>query len=155
MTKVLLKERWLRIAAGLGLAFCALAKAQVAGNGPAGQAGGKPAEALYLELGRVKLDAGRVYKVRDASLDRSSIHLTLEDGVIGFTQDVMGRITGAFFEGDGEVLLTPPSDVERRQMSLFTGMAILEEHFSTAYFRFNDDAEAELRPGLRAPENPQ
>src|SRR5258707_12516189 len=67
----------------------------------------------------------------------------------------MGRITGAFFEGYGEVLLTPPNTVERRSMSLFTGMAILEEHFGTAYFRFNDDAAAELRPDLRATENKQ
>ncbi len=67
----------------------------------------------------------------------------------------MGRITGAFFEGDGELLLTPPNTVERRSMSLFTGMAILEEHFATAYFRFNDDAATELRPDLRATENKQ
>ena len=40
-------------------------------------------------------------------------------------------------------------------MSLFTGMAILEEHFATAYFRFNDDAASELRPDLRATDNQQ
>ncbi len=67
----------------------------------------------------------------------------------------MGRITGAFFEGDGEVLLTPLNSVERRSMGLYTGMAILEEHFATAYFRFNDDAANELRPDLRATENRQ
>ena len=63
----------------------------------------KPAEALYLQLGQVGLDPTRVYQVRGASLERSAIHITLEDGTIGFTQDVMGHITGAFFEGDGEV----------------------------------------------------
>ena len=113
----------------------------------------KPAEALYLQLGRVGLDPTRVYRVRDASLDRPAVHITLEDGTIGFTQDVMGRITGAFFEGDGEILLTPPNSVERRSISLFTGMAILEEHFVTAYFRFNDDAANELGPDLRAADN--
>jgi len=109
----------------------------------------KPAEALYLQLGSVGLDAGRVYQVREASLDRASIHITLEDGTIAFTQDIMGRITGAFFEGDGEILLVPPNEVERKSMSLFTGMAILEERFATAYFRFNDDLMAELKPDLR------
>jgi hypothetical protein len=79
----------------------------------------------------------------------------LEDGTIAFTQDVMGRVTGAFFEGDGEILLTPPNEVERKSMSLFTGMAILEERFATAYFRFNDDAMTELRPDLRAADNTQ
>jgi hypothetical protein len=114
-----------------------------------------PAESLYLQLSSTALDPGRVFKVREASLERSAIHITLDDGTIAFTKDVLGRITGAFFEGDGEVLLVPPSDVERRSMSLFTGMAILEERFSTAYFRFNDNTAAELQPGLRAPEQPE
>ena len=115
----------------------------------------KPAESLYLQLGQVGLDPARVYQVRGASLDRSAVHIALEDGTIGFTQDVMGQITGAFFEGDGEVLLTPPDEVERRSMSLFTGMAILEEHFATAYFRFDDDVATQLRPDLRATDKSQ
>lgn len=140
----------MRVAAAVCLAVGALAAGAAAENPP-----GKPAEALYLQLGHVGLDPARVYQVRGASLDRSAVHISLEDGTIGFTQDVMGHITGAFFEGDGEVLLTPPNEVERRSMSLFTGMAILEEHFATAYFRFNDNAAAELGPDLRATENQQ
>jgi hypothetical protein len=155
LRNVLLKTRGLRAAAvsvaALGLVVGAVPPALAAVDSPPG----KPAEALYLQLGQVGLDAARVYQVRGASLDRSSVHITLEDGTIGFTQDVMGRITGAFFEGEGEVLLTPPNAVERRSMSLFTGMAILEEHFTTAYFRFNDDAAAELRPDLRATDQQQ
>jgi Peptidase family M1 domain len=112
-----------------------------------------PAESLYLQLSSAELDPDRVFKVRDASLDRGSIHITLDDGSIAFTKDVMGRITGAFFQGDGQVLLAPPNDVERKSMSLFTDMAILEERFSSAYFRFNDNSAADLQPGLRAPEN--
>jgi hypothetical protein len=114
-----------------------------------------PAESLYLQLSSTELDPSRVFKVRDASLDRAAIHFSLDDGTIAFTKDVLGRITGAFFEGDGELLLSPPDDVERKSMSLFTGMAILEERFSSAYFRFNDNTAAELQPGLRAPEDPQ
>ena len=114
-----------------------------------------PAESLYLQLSSVELDPTRVFRVRGASLDRPAFHITLEDGTIAFTKDVLGRITGAFFEGDGEVLLTPPNDVERKSMSLFTGMAILEERFATAYFRFNDNTANELQPGFRAPEDPE
>jgi hypothetical protein len=114
-----------------------------------------PAESLYLQLSNVGLDPGRVFKVRGSVLDRSAIHITLEDGTIAFTKDVLGRITGAFFEGDGEVLLAPPTEVERKSMSLFTGMAILEERFSSAYFRFNDNTPADLQPGFRAPEQPE
>ncbi len=149
VTKVPRNMRVARVMLGVWLAVLAakMAPAQAQRLGPA--------ESLYEQLGSVGLDSGRVFKVREAALDRSAIHITLEDGTIAFTKDVLGRITGAFFEGYGEVLLTPPNDVERRSMSLFTGMAILEERFSTAYFRFNDNTAAELQPGLRAPDQPE
>lgn len=146
MTKVLTKKLVL-----VGLVFFVGAAASPAADNPPA----KPAEALYLQLGQVGLDPTRVYEVRDAAINRSAIQISLDDGMIGFTQDVMGRITGAFFEGDGEILLSPPTEVERRSMSLFTGMAILEERFSTAYFRFNDDTADELRPDLRQTDNKQ
>ncbi len=149
MTKVLSSSRTLWLTA-IWAVVCLPAIALAADVVP-----DKPAETLYLQLGQVGLDVTRVYQVRGASLNRSAVQITLEDGTIAFTQDVMGRITGAFFEGDGEILLTPPNEVERKSMSLFTGMAILEERFATAYLRFNDDAVSELGPDLRATENKQ
>jgi len=113
------------------------------------------AEKLYLQLHSVGLDSSRVYHARAVSFDRSAIHITLDDGTIAFTKDVAGRVTGAFFEGDGEVLVMPPDQVERASMMLFTGAAILEERFVTAYFRFNDDTYAELQPRLRPADNPE
>jgi Peptidase family M1 domain len=109
-----------------------------------------PARELYLQLRRVGLNPAHAYKIRGATLDRPGLHLTFEDGLIAFTQDVQARITGALFDGDGEVLLTPPSREERASMALGTGMAILEERFSSAYLRFNDDTFADLQPSLRA-----
>jgi hypothetical protein len=149
VTKVLDRGRIAGLVAiCIGMPLPPLARA--ADNAP-----GKPAEALYMQLTQVGLDPARVYKVRGAALDRPAIHISLEDGTIAFTQDVMGKITGAFFQGDGEILLTPPNEVERRSMSLFTGMAILEERFATAYFRFNDDVPGELRPDLRQADEEQ
>src|SRR5438445_11333111 len=87
----------------------------------------KTAEALYLQLRNVGLDKSRVYRVREGSLDRSGLHITLQDGTIAFTHDVFGHITGGFFEGDGEVLMTSPDRAERASMALFTGMAIRSE----------------------------
>jgi len=137
----------------VGLAVLPCARADTAQSPSAQTHAPGAAESVYLQLSGVGLDPARVFRVRDGSLDRPSIHITLEDGTIAFTRDVLGRITGAFFEGDGEVLLVPPNEVERKSMSLFTGMAILEERFSTAYFRFNDNTGAELHSGLRAPED--
>jgi hypothetical protein len=111
------------------------------------------AEALYLRLRDVGLDKSRVYHIREVTLERAAFHITFDDGTIAFTEDVAGHVTGAFFEGEGEVLLIPNNQAERASMMLFTGAAILEEKFVTGYFRFNDDTFAELQPSLRAADN--
>ena len=108
-----------------------------------------PAAQLHRQLGNVRLDPQRVYTVRDASLDHEDLHLSLNDGTLAFTESVDGRITGAFFEGEGEILLSPPNQVERASLARFTGAAILNDKFSTAYFRFNDDTYEKLQPSLR------
>lgn len=110
------------------------------------------AEALYQQLQTVGLDKTRVYTIREAELDRGAVHFSLEDGTIAFTADVDGRITGALFHGDGEILLQPADSTERGSLAFFTGAAILEEKFATAYFRFNDDVFSELKNSLRPPE---
>jgi hypothetical protein len=115
VTKVLLTAKGWRIAAAIWLSVGSLTVAS-ADNLPQ-----KPAEALYMQLGQVGLDPARVYKVRGASIERSAIHISLEDGTIGFTQDVMGRITGAFFEGDGLFL----ADVLAEQVNLAIPMKII------------------------------
>ena len=149
MTKVIQRKGFAAILAGVLLFWTVVVSAQQPAETTAATASPKAAEALYQQLGSVGLDKTRVYKVRDASLDREALHITLDDGTIAFTEDVAGRVTGAFFEGDGEVLLVPPNQVERASMALFTGAAILEERFVSGYFRFNDDTFAEMQPSLR------
>ncbi|MGA8151239.1 MAG: M1 family aminopeptidase [Terriglobales bacterium] len=112
-----------------------------------------PAEDLFLRLGRVGLDKSQIYRVRNVSIDRGGFSISLNDGVIGFTEEVAGQVTGAFFEGEGEILLSPPNQVERGSMALQTGAAILEESFHTAFFRFNDNTYRELLPSLVAAEH--
>jgi hypothetical protein len=149
---------WLLVSTAFALCFSQGAHSQnsskTAGQ-PGGAAPGKApppplnaAANLYLQLRTVGLDKARVFRLRDVSIDRAAFHITLNDGTLAFTEDVAGRVTGAFFEGDGEILLSPPNQYERASMALFTGGAILEERFQTAYFRFNDETFAELRPSL-------
>ena len=102
-------------------------------------------DALYSRIRSVALDPQRVYHVRDAHIDRPNLHIDLDDGTLAFTEDICGRITGAFFEGEGEIRLRPPNRVERGSLALFTGMAILEEQFTSGYLRFNDDTAALLQ----------
>src|SRR5664279_640108 len=112
-----------------------------------------PALPLYRALRGVGLDPQRVYRIREAAIDREDVHLFLNDGTIAFTQSVEGRITGAYFEGDGEVLIRPPDRMERASLGLFTRLGVLEEQFSSAYLRFNDDTAKELEPYLRPSED--
>ena len=139
----MMRAKWLGIAL---LLLAPFAESQP----DSGKAG--TAEALYLRLRSVGLDSTRSYRIRDASLDRGSAHVSLDDGTITFTEEADGHITGAFFQGDGEVLVIPPNTVERGSLALFTKAAILEEGFSLAYFRFNDDVYTELKSKLRPAE---
>jgi len=111
-----------------------------------------PAVTLYRQLRDLGLDPTRVYRIRDVGLDRAEIHITLNSGTIAFSQSLEGRVTGAFFDGDGEILLVPPNQVERSSMALFTGTPILEERFATAFFRFDDDTFERMQPSLRPAE---
>jgi hypothetical protein len=106
------------------------------------------AAALYHRIRTVGLSPDRVYHVRGASIHRPSLDITLDDGTLAFTEDICGRITGAFFVGDGEILLQPPNRLERASLTLFTGMAILEEQLNSGYLRFNDDTADQLQPFL-------
>ena len=112
-----------------------------------------PVLPLYRALRSVGLDPQRVYKIREAAIDREDVHLFLNDGTVGFTQSVDGRITGAYFEGDGEVLVRPPDGMERAALGLFTEQGVLEERISSAYLRFNDDTANELQQYLRPAED--
>jgi Peptidase family M1 domain len=114
-----------------------------------GEPAASHAEVLYHQLGTVALDPKRVYHVRDASLDRADMHITLLDGTIAFTEDVMGRVTGALFEGEGDILVVPPNRAERASVGLFAGTAVLEEEFNGGYFRFDDDTFLALQDNLR------
>lgn len=114
-----------------------------------------PDVALYQQLGAVGLDPARVYHVREFDFDREQLHITLDEGTLAFTTAVDGHVTGAFFSGDGEVLLMPSGDAERSSLAFFTGAAILEDRFTTAYFRFTDDFARAIEPYLRPAEDPQ
>ncbi len=112
-----------------------------------------PAAVLYRALRSVGLDEAKVFHVREAVLDRGELHLYLTDGTIAFTHDVQDRVTGAYFEGEGEVLMRPPDLTERASLGLFSRRGVLNEHFSAAYLRFNGDLPGELKPYLRESED--
>jgi hypothetical protein len=113
-----------------------------------------PGAALYRSLRDSGLDLSKVYRIRDATFDREDVHFALNEGWIIVGEQVSGHITSAFFVGDGEVLIIPPDLRERSSLALFFRAAVLEEKFTSAYFRFFDDHFLnELEPFLRSGEN--
>src|SRR5450755_699404 len=86
-----------------------------------------PVLPLYHALRNVGLDPQRVFKIREAVIEREDVHIWLNDGTIAFTQAVDGRVTGGYFEGEGEVLVRPPDRMERAALGLFINAGVLEE----------------------------
>jgi hypothetical protein len=112
--------------------------------------------ALYRDLLSPVLSAADVYQIRQVNIDREDLHLALSDGTIGLLRTADGRVTGAIFEGTGEILLLPPNRAERTSLVLFTGSGVLEQEFNSAYMRFFDDKLVdELRAGFRPGEEVQ
>src|ERR1035437_9518339 len=67
-----------------------------------------PVLPLYRALRNVGLDPQRVFQIREAEINREDIHIWLNHGTLAFPQSVDGQVTGAFFDGAGEVVVRPP-----------------------------------------------
>jgi len=114
------------------------------------------AVALYRELLNPVFSPADVYTIREVSIQREDLNISLSDGTIALMRAVDGHVTGAVFEGVGEVLLVPPDRAERTSLALFTQSAVLEQGFASAYFRFFDDKLLdELRAGFRQGQDAQ
>ncbi|HEY6252040.1 MAG TPA: hypothetical protein VI685_18950, partial [Candidatus Angelobacter sp.] len=110
---------------------------------------------LYRHLLQPVFTVADVHHVRNVAMDREDLHVVLTDGVLGLMQTVDGHVTGAFFEGEGEILLIPPDRAERTSLALFSRSGVLNTKFESAYFRFFDDKLVqELAAGFRPQENP-
>ena len=107
---------------------------------------------LLQKLNEEAIDPSQIYLIRNARFTRDRVNFYLNRGVIGFFAPVRGEITGAVFSGNGEVLVMPPDAVERRSLEHFTHSAILEEPFTSAYFRFTDETARELQSSVHRAE---
>jgi hypothetical protein len=101
--------------------------------------------ALYQALNALRPDSVHVYEVKGLNLRRDAVSLTLAEGKLAFFQPLGGRITGAVFLGRGHVIATPRDSGERRSLARFLNVPILDQTFSRAYLRFDDDTASELQ----------
>ena len=107
---------------------------------------------LLKQLNEVRLDPTQIYFLRDAQITRDRVNIYFNRGFIGFLAPVAGEISGAVFEGDGEILLIPPSPAEKLNLARFTDSPILTEKFTSAYMRFTNQTAKELMARARRPE---
>ncbi|HEX9224520.1 MAG TPA: hypothetical protein VF860_14420, partial [Candidatus Acidoferrales bacterium] len=112
----------------------------------------KPRE-LYNALNGLRVSPKDVYSVKDLSLHRGALHISLGPGKLAFFSPCDGRVTGAVFAGDGHVLSLVRDPVERLQLYRFLGAPVLDQNFFSAIFRFTDNTAEELREQLRAAGN--
>src|SRR5258705_2859424 len=109
---------------------------------------------VYLQLrqqARTEQDfAGAYAVVNNLILKRDAATFTLSTGELYFLAPVEGRVTGAVFIGDGEMTLTPPTEIEKRSIKIFTGEPGITEQFSRLTLRFTDQTFDEIKSSSNA-----
>ncbi len=133
------------------LAFLTLVRPCVKAAGPRAQSPPEPLE-LFEQLNNVSVDPAEIYVLRGAQISRGGLKIFFNRGFVGFFTKVGSEVTGATFTGEGEVLLVPPSEVEKQNLARFSHSGILEERFTLAYLRFSDGTAQELLAKARHPE---
>src|SRR5579859_882716 len=107
---------------------------------------------LFDQLNNLSIDPAQIYVLRGAQISRDRVNIYFNQGFIGFLGKVGGETTGAFFSGEGEVLLIPPNATEKESLAQFTQSPVLEENFTFAYLRFTDATAKELLALVRPPD---
>src|SRR5437867_5585311 len=102
------------------------------------------ADELLAQLSKIRLDKKQFYNIRDITFRRDALSIALNRGTIAFLEPVMGRVTGAVFLGNGELVAIPPDAIEKQQVYKFTGSPVFNEPFQSALFRFTDNTYADI-----------
>ncbi|MBI1739725.1 MAG: hypothetical protein HYR57_02430, partial [Candidatus Koribacter versatilis] len=105
---------------------------------------GRNSDAAYQQLRNLTLGAETV-GVSNLTLHRDAATFHLRSGAICFVAPVAGKVTGAVFVGEGNLVLAPPLPSEISSLKLFTGESEFSENFSQAVFRFTDSTYDELK----------
>jgi hypothetical protein len=83
--------------------------------------------------------------VNNLVIKRDAATFTLKSGEIYFAPEVKDRTFGAVFFGEGELTLTPPTEVEKHSLSLFTKEPSITEGFDKLVLRFTDKTFVEIK----------
>ncbi|MGH9535452.1 MAG: M1 family aminopeptidase [Terriglobales bacterium] len=136
-------QKPLRRAVTVAPIVMAMALLPVAGQNPGGagagnRAGGGAATlaAEYAQVALPAVDAGQVAVAENAFFAISALRFQLQSGHVALTAPVAGHVTAAVFVGEGNLEVTPPDAIERRQAELFLHQPAVVVQFRQAVFRF-------------------
>ena len=111
---------------------------------------GPNSDPVYQQLRNLTL-SGESIAVNNLTLKRDAATFHLRSGTMCFVPPVEGKVTGAVFVGEGNMILNPPLESETRNLSRLTKEDEFSEKFSQAVFRFTDSTfETVKRAGTPA-----
>src|SRR5882724_9503163 len=105
---------------------------------------GRNSDPAYQQLRTLALGTETI-GVSNLTLHRDAATFHLRSGAICFVAPVAGKVTGAVFVGDGNLVLDSPLRSEIASLKLFTGESEFSENFSRAVFRFTDSTYEEIK----------
>lgn len=100
----------------------------------------------YRDLRAARPD-GRTIAVKDLTLERDAYRITLQSGTVHLVAPLGGDTFGAVFIGQGDYILNPATDAERRHLQLVTNnnsAEVLRDRFSRLILFFTDRTAAEM-----------
>jgi hypothetical protein len=86
-----------------------------------------------------------VFAVNNLVLQRDAARFTLTSGEIYFLPPVENRTVGAIFLGEGNLSLTPPIEIEKKSLAIFTDAPSINEPFEHLVLRFTDKTFDEIK----------
>ena len=103
------------------------------------------------QLGRNEQDfAGPYAVVNNLQLKRDAANFTLKSGELYFITPIQEKVTAAVFIGDGELSLTPPTEIEKHSLKIFTGEGGITEQFTRLILRFTDQTFEQIKSSPNA-----
>ena len=98
----------------------------------------------YQQLRNLGL-GGEAVSVNNLTLRRDAATFHLRSGTVCFVPPVQGKVTGAVFVGDGNMVLDPPLAIERSSLKLLTKEDEFSENFIQLVLRFTDATYDEIK----------
>jgi hypothetical protein len=98
----------------------------------------------YQQLRNIGL-SGEAVSVKDFTLKRDAATFHFHAGTVCFVTPVQGKVTGAVFVGDGNMVLEPPNAMERRSLNLLTHADEFVEKYDHLVLRFTDGTDTEIK----------